>query len=150
MSSCNTSIESSLFSVGIISDHWWAPPGWNWTYPFVNLEFDSKTANITMNGYFSAISDMLLNATDGSRELEYGPDHVYGKMRLSFKGVIDTYHSDILVNNSAVPQWIRTVGFGNNSLNMGYESAASAMYSVTDRWTFLQLPLYITWLLSLL
>lgn len=121
MSSCNTSIESNEFLIDFISTPW-SPPGCNWSYPLVNLNFDSRTANITVHGYFSESSHMLRNATDDPTIPGTWPAIVYSKKRLSFIGAIDISHSDILVNNSARPQWIRTVGFRGNSLNIGQEA----------------------------
>lgn len=43
---------------------------------------------------------------------------------MRFQGVIDPYHSDVLVNDSATTRWLPTVGYGNNSTNIGYESVA--------------------------
>ena len=41
--------------------------------------------------------------------------------------VIDPYHSDTLVNTSRTPTWLRTVGFGNNSMNIGYNSGSMSL-----------------------
>ncbi|KAJ5157814.1 uncharacterized protein N7482_008914 [Penicillium canariense] len=132
MDSCS-SIESNeyLINPGAILRS--GIPEGDWAYPSVNLNFDSRTANITVDGYFVGFSSLWANITRGIPTA--GPTTVVGKIRLSFNGVIDTYHSDILVNNSATPQWIRTVGFGNNSLNIGYGSTAPAkIYGATGVW----------------
>lgn len=51
-------------------------------------------------------------------------DEVQGKIKILFFGVTDPYHPDALVNTSTTPTWLRTVGFGNNSMNIGYNSGA--------------------------
>ncbi|KAJ5407708.1 hypothetical protein N7509_001591 [Penicillium cosmopolitanum] len=91
--------------------------GWNWTYPAVELQFDSRTANLTLEGYAYGVS-LQKNPREQTRE-DYD---VQGRFKVSFSGVIDPYHSDILVNTSSTPSWLRTVGFGNNSMNIGYGS----------------------------
>lgn len=53
------------------------------------------------------------------------PLGLQGKIKISYFGVIDLYHSDILVNTSATPTWLRTVGFGNNSMNIGYDNGGA-------------------------
>ncbi|PWY92999.1 hypothetical protein BO94DRAFT_460703 [Aspergillus sclerotioniger CBS 115572] len=84
--------------------------------PTVDLQFDEKTANLSVQGYFY-----------GS-PYNTGELLTVGKFRLSFSGVLDAYHSDVLVNNTATPTWLRTVGFNNNSQNVGYTGAASGPY----------------------
>lgn len=121
-------------------------PGGRWAYPSVNLKFDSRTANITVDGYFLGTSYLWANTTGGRSPL--GPTTVNGRISLSFNGVIDTYHSDLLLNESAIPKWIRTVGFGNNSLNIGYRSLAPPKeLCVTGAWI---LPAALFMYLSLL
>ncbi|PYI08305.1 hypothetical protein BO78DRAFT_339471 [Aspergillus sclerotiicarbonarius CBS 121057] len=82
--------------------------------PVIDLQFDGRTANLSLEGYFGGYEDtnsVLLTV---------------GKFKLSFSGVLDAYHSDVLANNTATPTWLRTVGFQNNSLNVGYTSVASS------------------------
>lgn len=129
LASCNTSIESSEFLVSLTENPAPNIAGSNWTYPVVNLQFDSESANFTVNGYFFASPDML-NST-----INLGPDSVQGKIKIAFLGVIDPYHSDMLMNNSATPTWLRTVGFNNNPLNIGYDSGGSHGWPRPQAWS---------------
>ncbi|GLA28145.1 hypothetical protein M752DRAFT_296855 [Aspergillus phoenicis ATCC 13157] len=88
----------------------------------LDLQFDEKTANLSLNGYFIGYQAVKV----GTETLSTGV-LVVGKMKLSFLGVLDAYHSDVLANNTATPTWLRTVGFQNNSLNVGYTSTASSV-----------------------
>ncbi|OOF93334.1 hypothetical protein ASPCADRAFT_7566 [Aspergillus carbonarius ITEM 5010] len=97
--------------------------------PVLDLQFDGRTANISLQGYFGGNIDGWDNGWD-----------TVGKFKLSFSGVLDAYHSDILANTTATPTWLRTVGFNNNSLNVGYTGLASASCVVGPlaiaAWTF--------------
>ncbi|OJJ77812.1 hypothetical protein ASPBRDRAFT_71123 [Aspergillus brasiliensis CBS 101740] len=88
----------------------------------LDLQFDDKTANLSLDGYFIGYEAVK----EGTETLSTGVLAV-GKMRLNFVGVLDAYHSDILANNTATPTWLRTVGFQNNTLNVGYTSTASSI-----------------------
>ncbi|KAJ5743837.1 hypothetical protein N7533_008707 [Penicillium manginii] len=118
---CNTSTETSQNRMTLVDRDWTNNAGWTWTYPTVDFQFDSRTANFTLNGYAAGFP-YLINRSDPSKPL--GPDEVQGKIKVSFFGVIDSYHSDTLVNSSSTPTWLRTVGFGNNSANIGYDSGS--------------------------
>lgn len=89
----------------------------------MNLVFDSTTANFTVNGYFEAVSYMLANSSNDPLSEETGPVGFEGEFKLSFAGVIDRYHSNVLKNDTDTPTWIRTVRFNNNSMNIGYSEA---------------------------
>ncbi|KAJ5124488.1 uncharacterized protein N7515_008313 [Penicillium bovifimosum] len=121
LKSCNTSTETSRNYMTLVDFDWSNNAGWTWTYPTVDFQFDSRTANFTLNGY-AAGSPYLIDRSDPTRPL--GPDEVQGKIKVSFFGVIDSYHSDTLVNSSSTPTWLRTVGFGNNSANIGYDNGS--------------------------
>ncbi|KAJ5261060.1 hypothetical protein N7478_011655 [Penicillium angulare] len=121
LKSCDNSTESSQNRMTLVDRDWSNDAGWNWTYPAVEIQFDNQTANFTLNGYAAGFP-YLINPIDPTTTL--GPDEVQGKIKVSFYGVIDPYHSDILVNTSSKPTWLRTVGFGNNSANIGYESGS--------------------------
>lgn len=123
LKSCNTSIESSQNHISLIDRDWYNNAGWNWTYPSVDLQFDSQTANFTVNGYAAAFP-YRVSYTEGGENRQLGPDEVQGKIKISFFGVVDPYHSDTLINTSTTPTWLRTVGFENNSMNIGYGSGA--------------------------
>lgn len=131
LASCNTSTESNKYLVSVTET--WAPniDGSNWTHPVVNLQFDSETANLTVEGYFFA-TPWLLNSMNSSTDL--GPDSIQGRIKMTFLGIIDPYHSDQLVNNNAAPAWVRTVGFNNNALNIGYSSGGSHSWPHPQVW----------------
>lgn len=89
--------------------------------PVLDIQFDGKTANLSVNGYFigyDTVKEGTMTSTDGML--------VVGGMKVSFLGVLDAYHSDVLANDTATPTWLRTVGFQNNSLNVGYTSTVSS------------------------
>lgn len=94
--------------------------GTNFTNPVVDLQFDGTTANMSMRGYFSAVA---LYWIQGVWE-EYNM-MLAGEFSMTFSGLIDLYHSDVLRNDTATPTWSRTVGYQNNSLNVGYISASA-------------------------
>lgn len=131
--------ENDQFLITIISNEWPGIDGWKWKDPLVNLHFDSETANVTLSGYYAADSS---NSDSGS-------DNTRGQITISFLGFIDAYHSDTLVNNSASPTWIRTVGFGNNSLNIGYSNHTSAASCAGSRVTSWSVVITTTVLLTL-
>ncbi|KAJ5797636.1 uncharacterized protein N7503_006932 [Penicillium pulvis] len=88
--------------------------GTNFPDPVVNLQFDGTTANMTMKGYFVAVANLV---TGQDVDSWYG--NVFGgTFVMSFEGVIDKYHSDVLRNDTDTPTWLRTVGYQNNSLNV--------------------------------
>jgi hypothetical protein len=124
MKPCNSSIESGQSYILLIDrDYGINTAGWDWTYPKVDIQFDSQTANLTVDGFAAAFPYRNSNTAFGQNNL-VNSDEVQGKIKISFFGVIDPYHSDALVNTSTTPTWLRTVGFGNNSMNIGYNSGA--------------------------
>ncbi|RAK98114.1 uncharacterized protein BO80DRAFT_427633 [Aspergillus ibericus CBS 121593] len=94
--------------------------GYNLPDPVIDLEFDVKTANLSLEGYFIGYEVVKEGSKTGSSMVL-----AVGKLKLTFLGVLDAYHSDVLVNTTDTPTWLRTVGFQNNSLNVGYTSVAS-------------------------
>ncbi|KAJ5936541.1 hypothetical protein N7466_002991 [Penicillium verhagenii] len=95
----------------------WNSPfnGVRYPYPTISLQFDHQSANISFEGYFSG---ERYYEQEGLRNS--GDSILVGKFELTFLGAIDSYHSDVLENDTATPIWLRTVGFQNNSLNVGY------------------------------
>jgi hypothetical protein len=124
MTGCN-STETTRWaghfkSLGIEDDN----ISYNWTYPnpVLDLQFDGQTANLTVEGYFEGIP---LGKYDFNEDDLFVP----GRAKLSFSGVTDTYHSDVLVNDSATPSWERSIGFGNDSANVGYNGTDTSVSS---------------------
>ncbi|KAJ5910626.1 hypothetical protein N7504_005269 [Penicillium tannophilum] len=124
MTGCNSTETTRwagyFISLGVEDDN----IGYNWTYPnpVLGAHFDSETTNLTVQGNGFNEDDLF----------------VPGKVKLSFSGVIDTYHSDVLVNESATPSWERSIGFGNDSSKIGYngtnKSASSSFQSSGTFW----------------
>lgn len=115
MPACNTSREYGNWSMQIHQSKWWNTEDWtDFALPDYTVDFGARTASLTLDGVFRAEPYMrsehpMLSANDA----------VQGAIQVRFRGVLDAYHSDILDGNSASPAWLRTVGFGNNSLNIG-------------------------------
>ncbi|KAJ5963993.1 uncharacterized protein N7479_003869 [Penicillium vulpinum] len=87
------------------TEQWWDTRDWSeFRLPTMNASFDDRTANLTMSGIFGASW-----------------------------GVLDTYHSDVLDVNSSSARWLRTVGFGNNSLNIDNDARNAAGMSRISR-----------------
>lgn len=126
MPACNATNENGDFSVSMYTDTWWSTEGWKaFELPEMSLQFDDKTANLTVDGYFAAYPYVRTNVSNwiGPHQISIG-DSVQGTIKIRFSGVLDSYHSDSLDVISADPAWVRTVGFGNDSSNIGYESRA--------------------------
>ena len=121
---CDSRKETKNSLITILAWPWTESSRWNWTYPIVNLWFDSQTANLSLDGSFTAIPMLLPNSSRNPLMPNLGNVSFQGSIKIRFQGVIDPYHSDVLVNDSATPTWLRTVGYGNNSANIGYESEA--------------------------
>jgi hypothetical protein len=124
--SCNTSMYTDDWHVvGLDLSFWWSVQGWKeFTVPNMTVQFDGSTANFSIVGFFQALPYVLTNATyPPGIQQELGPE-IQGAITLRFSGVLDPYHSDILDGNSTSPKWIRTVGFHNNSRNIGYDSSS--------------------------
>ncbi|KAF3395969.1 hypothetical protein F1880_006830 [Penicillium rolfsii] len=114
-----------------------------WPGMAVNLEFDRTAANYTIQGYFKAYRAY------GENNDRFGGVPVEGQLNLRFRGKLDAYHSDVLVNDTATPTWLRTVGFNNNSQNIGFTGAAVRVSSLTGtgRWAALALVIQVVWLI---
>ncbi|KAJ5667732.1 uncharacterized protein N7477_006302 [Penicillium maclennaniae] len=106
----------------LINKSWWPNMGNNHSYPdpVLNLQFDGNTANLTIEGYFDATPKPTGNHTFNTVDIE-----AHGNVKITFLGTIDRYHSDVLVNDTSRPTWKRTVGFNNNTLNVGDKSSST-------------------------
>ena len=87
----------------------------------MRVTFDAQTANYTLYADFAAFPFLRSNDSeyiaDESPEQQAVPQ-ILGSIRFTSTGVLDGYHSDVLNMNTSSPTWLRTVGFGNNSLNI--------------------------------
>lgn len=91
LTSCDTSTEISEFLTTLIDRAWSNDASLNWTYPEVDIDFEGKTANLTVNGYSSADPYLLVNSTN-PRDPGVAADVVQGKIKVIFLGVIAPYH----------------------------------------------------------
>ncbi|KAF9885311.1 hypothetical protein FE257_013028 [Aspergillus nanangensis] len=97
-------------------------------FPSLEVKFDDQSANLTLDGYYYADTHVKPTPDDGpDGQLTSSPNKAVGHVQMRFHGVLDAYHSDVLVLNSLTPSWLRTVGFGNNSANVGYGSGGSVL-----------------------
>lgn len=117
---CNSSI--------VVNEHKFSTPNMASYYdedwdgyqdPEVSMQFDDKTANLTLDGVFHASPYARLNTTELRPAPVMGRSTYVGYFSLRFDGVLDAYHSDLLSLKESVPTWQRTVGFGNNTANIG-------------------------------
>jgi hypothetical protein len=89
----------------------------------MSIQFDGKTANLTMDAVFSATPYVQSNVSDWQGPTTGDPG-AHGFIQIRVSGAIDAYHSDSLSLEDETPVWLRTVGFGNDSSNIGYDSGA--------------------------
>lgn len=121
---CNATYLTGDYSVGMSLAKWWNTEGWDeFRYPNVSVQFDDKTANLTLDGTFYANPYVQSDYTVGGGPTLGGPG-VHGFIQVRFNGILDAYHSDSLSLDSNDPSWLRTVGFENNPANIGYGSKA--------------------------
>ncbi|KAJ5554604.1 hypothetical protein N7513_004563 [Penicillium frequentans] len=78
LGSCNTDIESKQNSMSLVDRDWSNNAGWNWTYPAVDLRFDSRTRNLTLYGYAAGLP-YRMSYTEGGQNVQFSPDEVRGK-----------------------------------------------------------------------
>lgn len=127
MPACNPSEDTGRWQAKPQVAKWTNTENWTgFRFPVMNASFDAHTANLTLSGIFEA--DSFLRKNDTQR-IDIGGS-VLGTFKLHFHGVLDTYHSDVLNVNSTSPTWLRTVGFGNNSLNIGYAKNAAERFQI--------------------
>lgn len=126
---CNTTELSGDYMISV-QEYWpWQAQGWDdFRYPSMSIQFDSKTANMSMDAVFAAQPYLLSNVIDGEWPITGSPG-AYGFIKLRVSGAIDAYHSDSLSLEDERPVWLRTVGFGNDSSNIGYDSGAIMLSS---------------------
>ena len=121
---CNTTYLTGDYNVGMLLTTWWTTEGWDeFRYPDVSVQFDNKTANLTLDGVFSAIPYVQSDYSINGGPTTSGP-WAHGFIKFRFAGALDAYHSDLLSLDSDEPSWLRTVGFENNPSNIGYGSNA--------------------------
>ncbi|KAF4452588.1 hypothetical protein F53441_4607 [Fusarium austroafricanum] len=129
---CNETHLTNNYQFGVNYDPGWTMEGWpGFRTPNITAQFDDKTANLTFDGVFTARPYVRINGPDRSPML--GEPNVKGYIQVRFSGALDAYHSDSLSLDGKTPSWLRTVGFKNDSSNIGYndvdESAAGKLRS---------------------
>lgn len=129
MTRCNAD-DTITWDTNLISQTWWRNVGYNYSYPdpVLDIRFDGQSANLTLTGYFDATPAPVGKNTFDTTDIE-----AQGQIKISFSGVIDTYHSDELVRDSATPTWLRTVHLQNRTMDE-YESSAASEKDVAGAW----------------
>ncbi|CAG7968424.1 unnamed protein product [Penicillium salamii] len=94
------------------------------TNPTLQLAFEDSSASFSIGSWF------LANTL--AEEGEETP-RIYGRVTIEFLGRIDAARSDILNKRTPVT-WTPSLGFGNNSRGLDYESGAFVTASVTIGW----------------
>mgnify|MGYP006873471877 CR=1 FL=1 len=123
MPTCNSSRYYGNWTlIPLITDSSPSLKGWkDFASPKMRVTFDAQTANYTLYADFAAFPFLRSNDSeyiaDESPEQQAVPQ-ILGSIRFTSTGVLDGYHSDVLNMNTSSPTWLRTVGFGNNSLNI--------------------------------
>ncbi|KAH7251035.1 hypothetical protein BKA59DRAFT_434707 [Fusarium tricinctum] len=121
---CNTTELSGDYMISMQEFQSWQAEGWDdFRYPSMSIQFDGKTANLTMDAVFSATPYVQSNVSDWQGPTTGDPG-AHGFIQIRVSGAIDAYHSDSLSLEDETPVWLRTVGFGNDSSNIGYDSGA--------------------------
>ncbi|KAJ9484751.1 hypothetical protein VN97_g8613 [Penicillium thymicola] len=119
MTPCNITEEYGNWTVRVPQAEWWDTEDWDgFVLPNVTADFDAHTSNLTMDGHFTASPYMRSNVSRYMWGDMLSAETIRGPIQVRFSGVLDAYNSDILDVNSTEPAWLRTVGFGNNSLNI--------------------------------
>ncbi|KAF4339125.1 hypothetical protein FBEOM_6945 [Fusarium beomiforme] len=111
---CNTTELRGDYFVRVQEDAEWNTEGWDgFRYPNVSVQFDNKTANLTLNAVFASRPVVWPNATDGGAgygsSTTIGQPGAHGFMQIRFSGALDAYHSDLLSLNDSEPVWLRTL-----------------------------------------
>ncbi|PWY81690.1 hypothetical protein BO94DRAFT_576631 [Aspergillus sclerotioniger CBS 115572] len=133
LTSCNAPEYSDTWRMFLINQDL-IIPGLNWTYPTIDVRFDNTTANLTINGQFGAYA----YDTQGNETGTW----MAGAVKMVFRGVVDNAKSDVLVQREDQPTWLRTLGFGNNSLNLNYRSGAKIMAKPGNGWMVVAMALF--------
>lgn len=111
MTVCNGTKDLS-WEGAILNKKLWSDYNSNVTYPdpTLDLQFDDKTANLTLRGY-------TMTSPSCGEKAKFCPADVivYAEIQITFSGKIDAYHSDKLETDGATPKWEKTVGYGNDT-----------------------------------
>ncbi|KAJ5494630.1 hypothetical protein N7463_010717 [Penicillium fimorum] len=134
MPGCNTSREYGNWSIRVPQTVGWDNEDWDeFVLPNVTVDFNAHKKIWLWMGISPRLHtghDMISHST------------IQGPIQIRFKGVLDAYHSDILDVNSTGLTWLRTVGFGNNSLNIA-DSSNGGCHFRSALWSFLGVPFLV-------
>lgn len=123
MPACNSSREYGNWTMRVPQRPSWDTENWDdFDVPIMRANFGAHAASLVMDGSFMASPYVRYNVSGSSRPEIFPGTIMRGNIQVRFEGVFDAYHSDILDVNSTAPAWLRTVGFGNNSLNIADSS----------------------------
>ncbi|KAJ5673073.1 hypothetical protein N7507_002200 [Penicillium longicatenatum] len=97
--------------------------------PTLQLTFDDSSASFSIRSWIAA---NILPEKDGETP------RISARLTIEFLGRIDAARSDVL-NEGTPVTWAPSIGFGNNSLNLDYESGALVAAGVNIRqiWSIL-------------
>jgi hypothetical protein len=97
--------------------------------PTLQLTFDDSSASFSIRSWIAA---NILPEKDGETP------RISARLTIEFLGRIDAARSDVL-NEGTPVTWTPSIGFGNNSLNLDYESGAlvAAGVSIRQIWSIL-------------
>ncbi|KAF5537111.1 hypothetical protein FPHYL_12801 [Fusarium phyllophilum] len=130
---CNTTELSGDYRIDIEEFRSWEEEDWDdFRWPDISVMFDDKTANLTMDAVFSARPYVWPNATSEWSAPTTGSPGAHGFIQIRVSGVIDAYHSDSLSLEDETPAWLRTVGFWNDSSNIGYGQDSGAIKLLSE------------------
>ncbi|CEI63705.1 unnamed protein product [Fusarium venenatum] len=117
---CDSTTQTDDAGLWILNSPFWNTEGGDeFQYPHISIHFDDKTASLTLDASFHLEPYIHPNQT------RRGPS-AQGFLRVRFSGVLDEYHSDTLNLNGSTPTWLRTVGFSNDSSNIGYSETSES------------------------
>lgn len=146
MPACNSTKEYGNWTMQVHQSVWWNTKDWvDFALPNVTATFDSKTANLTLDGTYLAQPYMRSNDSDWEGPKMVSDNMLHGIIQIRFRGVLDAYYSDVLDGNSTAdhPEWLRTVGFGNNTANIGDSSDCGRSVRAAAMWSSLVIPFLV-------
>lgn len=89
----------------------------------LGLRFSRGSLHLKMQTFFMQRSfEAPPHYTDGVEDILMSAR----KFIMTFSSVIDRYHSHVLRDDTSTSTWVRTVGYQNNSLNVGYTTVSAA------------------------
>jgi hypothetical protein len=103
------------------------PEAWavDYSWPDLDFEFDEKGLNMTLEAKNAGTISNYYN--EGSKRFMY-----QGDTRITFRGVIDSWHSDVLLINSSKPAWRQTVGYDEEYFAYGAFKSLSCRLSSSN------------------